>query len=62
MAKIVKTQKSQKTIHGARRQRWHQIHDDYKSIIEGVKYVLVMDEQGATVSMPYKQARERKLI
>lgn len=55
-------QKSQKTIHGTPRQKWYQIHDDYKSIKDGVKYVLVMDEQGATVSMPYKQARERKLI
>lgn len=56
------TPKSQKTINGGRRQRWHQIHDDYKSIIDGVKYVLVMGETGATVSMPYRQARERKLI
>lgn len=55
------TPKSQKTIHGGRRQAWYQIHNDYKSVIDGVKYVLVMDEKGATVSMPYKQARERKL-
>lgn len=58
----MKIQKSQRTIHGTRRQHWRQIHDDYKSIRDGVKYVLVMDEQGATVSMPYKQARERKLV
>ena len=55
------TPKSQKTIHGARRQAWYQIHDDYKSVINGVKHVLVMDEQGATVLLPYRQARERKL-
>ena len=56
------TPKEQKTIHGGRRQRWYQVHDDYKSIINGVKYVLVMDESGATISIPYKEARERKLV
>lgn len=52
----------QTTIYGAPRQTWANIHDDYKSVINGVKYVTTMDETGATVLMPYKQARERKLI
>jgi hypothetical protein len=54
--------KMQTTIYGAPRQTWANIHDDYKSVINGVKYVTTMDETGATVLMPYKQARERKLI
>lgn len=53
---------AQKTIHGVKRKAWADIHPDYKSIKDGIKYVLVMDENGATVSMPLKQARERKLI
>ena len=51
-----------KTIHGVGRQTWDSIHDDYKSVRDGVKYALVMDEQGRTVSMPYKEARARRLI
>jgi len=50
------------TIHGTRRKAWAEIHKDYKSIIDGVKYVLAMDENGATVLMPYKAAKERNLI
>lgn len=53
---------AQKTIHGVNRKTWSDIHPDHKNIIDGVKYVLVMDEKGATVSIPYKEARERKLI
>ncbi len=52
----------QLTIHGTKRQTWRTIHDDFKDIKNGVKYVLVMDEKGATVSMSYKEARKRKLI
>lgn len=50
------------TIHGVKRQSWAQVHKDYKSIINGVKYVGVMDEHGATVSMPYSEAKKRNLI
>ena len=50
------------TIHGTRRKAWAEIHKDYKNIIDGVKHVLVMDEDGATVLMPYRAAKERNLI
>lgn len=50
------------TIHGTRRKAWAEMHKDHKSTIDGVKYVLVMDEEGATVLMPYKAAKERNLI
>ena len=54
--------KKPKTIHGGNRQKWYQIHDNYKSVIDGVKYAVVMNEQGVTVLMIYKTARERRLI
>ena len=50
------------TIHGTRRKAWADIHKDYKSIIDGTEYVLTRDEEGATVLMPYKTAKERNLI
>lgn len=49
-------------IHGVPVQQWADIHPDYKSIVDGVRYVLVMDEQGATVSMPLKEAKRRNLV
>jgi hypothetical protein len=50
------------TIHGTKRQAWADIHDDYKAVIAGVKYVLVMDEKGATVSMQFSEAKRKRLI
>ena len=51
-----------KTIHGVRTQVWKDIHRDYKGIINGVKYVLAMDENGATISLPYSDAKKRNLV
>lgn len=51
-----------KTIHGVQVRQWKDIHKDYKSTIKGVKYVLVMDENGATCSLPYSDAKKRRLI
>ena len=31
---------------------WKDTHSDYKSIINGLKYVLILDKSGATVLKP----------
>ena len=51
-----------RTIHGTKARSWADIHSNYKGIIGGVKYALVMDEHGATVLMPYKAAKLRRLV
>lgn len=50
------------TVHGVKVQQWNDVHRDYKNTINGVQYVLVMDEKGATVSMKLKEAKKRSLI
>lgn len=52
----------ERTIHGTKRQAWADIHDDYKATIGGVKFVVVMDEKGTTVSMQFSEARRKRLI
>lgn len=51
-----------KTIHGTKSRSWNNIHKDYKSIINGTKYVVVMDKNGATVLMPYTTAKKERLV
>lgn len=50
------------TLHGLKTRDWPDIHQDHKSIKDGVKYVLVLDEHNATVSMPFDEAKKRNLI
>lgn len=52
----------QLTIHGTKPRAWRDIHPDYKGIIDGVRYVLVLDENGATISLPYSDAKKRRLV
>lgn len=40
---------------------YNKLHEDYKGVVDGVKYVLV-NENGATVYMPLKLAKAKKLF
>lgn len=50
------------TVHGIPVKKWSQVHKDYKNIIKGTKYVLVMDATGATTLMPWSLAKKERLI